>query len=232
MAFDITDSMIDTYPEEYREDLKWAQNHRVRLNFYDYIDFCKAKRFIENRRFGSFLELGVLYGGSVLLFSRFIKPGGRVVGVDNMSSFSNIKQESINNIIADRITPLFNRIAEIRYLCPRFVQKNSIDWMLQSNETFDLIHVDTNHDIDSFVRDLIVAYGKLSKGGLLLLDDCNVQINGVVRGSAIGWRLIRDRVGLDIKDENDRYGCVPKTDENDRFLLPLLDHFKDWPLGK
>lgn len=231
MSYDITDEIIKTFPEEYREDLLWAKTNKVRINFLDYKDFCLATQYLNDRKFNRFLELGVLHGGSILLLSHYINNGGAAIGVDNLSALSNNPDDIIVNILHKRILPVFDRISNTKEINTQFVRSSSTEWLLSAHEKFDLIHIDAGHTVEDFLRDFLLSYDRLSENGMLLIDDCSILHTGVVRGSAIGWRIISELISVRSASENCRYGCVDRNLKNDSVLLPLIDMAKAWPLG-
>lgn len=229
MAYDITDEMIAGFPNQYKDDLRWARENRVRVNYMNYTDFRTAERHLEGRTFQKILELGVLWGGSALMLSHFIPKEGVLLGIDSLQSLSDHPIALQMKMTQERILPVFDYISKKREISASFQKSTTTEWLLSSKEKYDLIHVDAGHDIESFFRDIILSYAILNDGGILLIDDCSIWKG--VRGSAIGWRLIRDRVSPNETHDNERYGVITKNESNNKFFLPLVETAKVWPFG-
>lgn len=216
MARDITIDTIQSFPHEYHEDLIWASENKVRCDFEHYDQMRDALEYLEGKQFDSFLELGVLWGAGSLLYSRFVRTGGSVIGCDD---FSGITIDNNRDKIHARVCRTFDYISNKRSVNARFENVSISEFFKQNNETFDLIHVDADHGFLNFFHDVILAYSALREGGVMILDD--VKDYGVPGpGSALGWAMIRDRVSA-VPVSNTRHGIIERTPENDQFFFPL-----------
>lgn len=219
----ITKEIIEQYPERFQPDLTWAMANGVARTFDRFEPLQGMVEYLDQNQtpIRDFLEIGVYFGLGSLLLSNYVEAGGTVTGCDCLD----FKDFTPQQIDAHRhhIRRVYNHIGHIRQVTTKFHEVASLDYLRVTDRQFDLIHVDANHMLEPFIRDTILAYNRLRPNGILLLDDVRGMDNPVsVLGSALGWRLIRDRVSVK-PFVNGRYGIVRRTPENDEFFKSLFE---------
>jgi predicted O-methyltransferase YrrM len=130
-----------------------------------FADYAGMARKIKPKRI---LEIGVRYGYTGLVFVHAIKklrgqPNVEYVGLDDESYHG-----GSNNRANENFRDLFPDV-------PMYAMTwNSITQGLPSDlGTFDLIHVDGNHERRWAISDLNLVWPILNPGGVVMMDDCS-----------------------------------------------------------
>ena len=107
------------------------------------------------------LEIGVRYGYTALaMLSPLSESRPLYRGVDNESYAPGCLQ------IAHEMLKIHTPWA-----LTRFLKMDTYDGIYDFGETYDLIHVDGDHTEAGALRDLRLAWARLTPGGVLILDD-------------------------------------------------------------
>lgn len=226
MAHDISDELIRSFPPFWSNEMEWAQANRVRVNWKTYSEIEPVFEFISREErnglvIQNMLEIGVFWGISSLLFSKFVNLGGKLVGVDSLEGF-NMSDEDRLGRVKPRIEMVYEQIRVTYGIKTDFRIERSIDYLTNTAERFDLIHVDGLHTLDGFLYDVILSYARLNPGGVIICDDVEMYPNGQnIPGSALGWRLMKDIVS-ELPYTNGRYAFIRKNLRNDQYFGELI----------
>ncbi len=128
------------------------------------------------------LEIGVRYGYTGIAFCWTALEMGideiEYLGVDDESYHARSCDRANANL--RQVVPLANATA---------LRWNSFDGLPPNCGTFDLIHIDGNHDDFGVLNDLQICWPVLNEGGVIVLDD--YQMPGIQRG-VNNWLSIFD----------------------------------------
>lgn len=85
----------------------------------------------------------------------------RILGIDNQADRPDSQRKAMENVVASG----FRGALELP------IGDSSLLEALPSGMTFDLAHVDGNHDQEPAERDILAAWARLRHGGFLVVDD-------------------------------------------------------------
>lgn len=161
------------------------------------IDFgggCSTKKavimgyLIKKYKFSATLDIGVYKGRSFFpqAISHKVKRGGTVYGVDpylneeaKQFDNENLKQELLEFANNTDFEGIFRKVeSQIKKFnienyskIVRKTSENAIQFFTEKQISFDLIHIDGNHDTKAVLKDIELYLPRLKKNGILILDD-------------------------------------------------------------
>jgi ubiquinone/menaquinone biosynthesis C-methylase UbiE len=154
----ITDWVLKYY--EIFDTLDQAQGG-LQLNIRE---VYRVKNYMQDRKFGKFLEIGVCDGGSLWLYSQlFCKPSAEIIGID-------INEKPCAVKVVSALGRNFDSAAYI------IANADEIVDTFQDNY-FDLIHIDANHTYKELKKNFDNYIPKLTDFGIMLLHDTNARNN-------------------------------------------------------
>lgn len=130
--------------------------------------------FLKNKKFNSYMNIGIGNGGSFLIESYIQQNLKRSVAVDNTSygRFTNL--ENINQRI--------EWLKQNSDISVGFYNMNSKDYFENYNEIFDIIFIDGDHEYEGVKLDFDNCIDRIPEGGYLVFHDINSYLcPGVVR---------------------------------------------------
>lgn len=139
--------------------------------------------FLKTKQDGSFLEIGVL-GGSTLLgiYNTCKKQNIKVYGVDPWENVPNLNGFSKDQVGEAWWDESNQRRKKLREHLQNIISTHSLDIKLFhnvseaivnnfNNESIDCIHVDGSHSYEGVSNDMKLFWPKLKPSGLMLMDD-------------------------------------------------------------
>lgn len=138
----------DRYPQEIFERY-----------FYDYSGM--AHKFKPRR----ILEIGVRYGYTGIAFCLGVRGDKGRADVEYLG----VDDESYHVGSCDRANANFAQV--VPWASARAIKWNSFSGLPPNVGTFDLAHVDGNHDVHGVLNDLGIVWPVINPGGFVLLDD-------------------------------------------------------------
>lgn len=111
----------------------------------------------------SVLEIGVRFGYSLVSMHRGFPWIRRILGIDNQADRPESQRKAMENLVA----------AGYKGALRLPVGDSSLLDALPADETFDLIHVDGNHDQAPVEKDILAVWPRLNRGGFLVVDDAD-----------------------------------------------------------
>jgi len=130
---------------------------------------------LKTTKYSNILEIGVASGYSVLIFNKFLD-------VDTFTLIDDGKHK--------RFSQHKNTLSGINYdlFVGDSASEEAVDFVERKNVTFDLIHIDGNHDYDYVIKDF-KRYSKfLSDDGVIILHD-SLHLDGPRRVLIEMYRL-------------------------------------------
>lgn len=121
------------------------------------------------------LEIGCMWGVSALAFLTATE--GHLTSVD-LSEWTHAPEELKANGLLDRW---------------RFINASSEQYWKTHDEKFDLVYIDGDHSYEYALNDISEGWQRISKGGVLVIDDVLHKYNGKTYGvSLAAWRLMQE----------------------------------------
>lgn len=158
----ITDYICKTLPEStglLKEMEDYAKAHYVPIIQKETMYFL---RFVMSvLRPEKILEIGTAIGYSSLIFSEYLKEGGKIITVELDSDTANIARENFKKAKNTSI---------------KLIVGDGADVLLNTNEQFDVVFLDANKSL--YLHSLPDIKRILKKGGVLIAD--NVLYKGMV----------------------------------------------------
>ena len=158
----ITDYICKTLPEStglLKEMEDYAKAHYVPIIQKETMHFL---RFVMSvLRPEKILEIGTAIGYSSLIFSEYLKEGGKIITVELDSDTANIARENFKKAKNTSI---------------KLIVGDGADVLLNTNEQFDVVFLDANKSL--YLHSLPDIKRILKKGGVLIAD--NVLYKGMV----------------------------------------------------
>ena len=137
---------------------------------------------LQPRKFDSFVELGVCYGGSLLIYSTLLcLPRASIIGID-------IK-------ITDGMRYVKNKLQLEGKNVTFYIENTLTAHKHLQNNSIDLLHIDAQHD-NTVYRDWELYYPKVKKDGIILLHDvclhkgCQSIMNDLITSGA-SYKIIK-----------------------------------------
>ena len=163
----ITDYICKTLPEStglLREMEIYAKEHYVPIIQKETMHFL---RFVMSvLRPEKILEIGTAIGYSSLIFSEYLKDGGKIITVELDSDTASIARENFKKAKNESI---------------KLIVGDGGDVLLNTNEQFDVVFLDANKSL--YLHSLPDIKRILKKGGVLIAD--NVLYKGMVASSEL-----------------------------------------------
>lgn len=158
----ITDYICKTLPEStglLKEMEDYAKAHYVPIIQKETMHFL---RFVMSvLRPEKILEIGTAIGYSSLIFSEYLKEGGKIITVELDSDTASIARENLKKAKNTSI---------------KLIVGDGADVLLNTNEQFDVVFLDANKSL--YLHSLPDIKRILKKGGVLIAD--NVLYKGMV----------------------------------------------------
>jgi len=121
-------------------------------------EVSKLKKFLGNRKFYKFLEIGVSDGGSLWLYANlFCRNESEVTSIDPMKSIT-------AGIVLRKLMDKFKTVVFLNFDCVQVASK------FQDNY-FDFINLDADHEYLAVKNNFDVYIKKLSDDGIMLIHD-------------------------------------------------------------
>lgn len=117
---------------------------------------------LHGRQFASFLELGSYQGATAWILSHFVRPGGKIVLVDN-NALPQVYEKL--EFVAEELTDMGFRVEVIRTKTRRAFEQ------LRGSPAFEYLHIDADHVYENVSWDFHHYKELVSPSGLIQLHD-------------------------------------------------------------
>lgn len=172
----ITEYLNETLPEstgQLKEMEEYAKKHYIPIIHKEAMWFLRT--LLAMKRPEKILEIGTAIGYSSLVFSEYLKEGGKIITVELNEETANVARENFKKANNTSI---------------KLIVGDGEDVLMQSDEKFDVIFLDANKSL--YTRCMYDVKRLLNKGGLLIAD--NVLYKGMVANDDLETRRKRTLV--------------------------------------
>ncbi len=197
----ITDFINETLPEStglLKEMEDYAHKHYVPIIQKETMWFLRTLLSIKKPK--KILEIGTAIGYSSLIFSEYLKEGGKIITVELDEDTAKIAKENF---------------AKAKNTSIKLIIGDGEDVLNNINEKFDVIFLDANKSL--YLRSLPDIMRILNKGGILIAD--NVLYKGMVASNEL--ETFRKRTL--VKNLRDFLYEIAHNDEFTTSILPIGD---------
>ena len=197
----ITDYINETLPESeglLKEMEDYAHEHYVPIIQKETMWFLKTLLAIKKPE--KILEIGTAIGYSSLVFSKYLKEGGKIITVELDEDTAKIAKENFKKANNTSI---------------KLIIGDGEDVLSNTNEKFDVIFLDANKSL--YLRSLPDIMRILNKDGILIAD--NVLYKGMVASD----KLETYRKRTLVKNLRDFLYEIAHNDEFTTSILPIGD---------
>lgn len=170
-------------------------------DFHAVIDYINQKN-IGNKKI---LEIGTFAGTSAIKLVELIK-NAEITVVDIWENYNEVGGVSgtVDKIKENDIEQIFFKNIEISGLKHLFTVKkgNSFDVLLdlnKNNEKFDVIYVDGSHTLLDSYTDILLSFGLLEKGGVMMIDDVPFNKGDILNSPLEGVKYFVKKYGKRIR---------------------------------
>lgn len=169
----ITEYITDTLPESsglLKEMEEYAKEHHVPIIQKEAMWLLRTLAALKKPK--KILEIGTAIGYSSLIFSEYLKEGGKIITVELDEDTAHIAEENFKKANNSSI---------------KLIIGDGEDVLINSDEKFDIIFLDANKSL--YMRCMPDVKRLLNKGGLLIAD--NVLYKGMVANDGLETRRKR-----------------------------------------
>jgi len=137
----------------------------------------------------NYLEIGCFYGANIISVEQTYgrHPGSLLYGVDPWEDYSEYPeyentQENTHKTFLENIK---NSGKEEKFITKRGYSNEVIPTF--SDDFFDIIYIDGNHEPDYVLEDAVLCFRKLKKGGIMIFDDYGWGGPGLTKAGIDGF---------------------------------------------
>lgn len=128
-----------------------------------------ARWIVQKQKPKKLVELGVLFGDSLMAFAESAGTSCHLFGIDSFSgdSFVSVDIPDLFDTVTERFRPYTN----VRIIRMSFLEASC----LFPNNTVDLLHIDGDHAYESVKQDYESWLPRMSENGIILFHDTNMR---------------------------------------------------------
>lgn len=143
------------------------------------------------------LEIGTCLGFSTLFIADALNKNGKgsLITIEKDETSSNLARELIGVTDSSRVIFKIGRT------------QNILPSIIENLEKIDFCYIDGEHRKEAVLFEFDLVFSKLSKGGIIVMDDV-IANNDEMRET---WAIIKSKDGLEWSEHEMKFGIIKKT---------------------